>query len=253
MISRATSSMTKSPVLNAISGRGSPPARNCSTTRFMRSVVGANVLDMLVWEVHGLPFERAELMEGLHLDPLDVLHRRHEPGDAFDIGWVVGQSGHERKPYPDGLADLGQPFGESQSGGEFAAGYLAIGLGVRTLDVEQDEIDVGEILVVGPVAQKSRCFNGRMKAHLLGCGKDALGKCELHHDLTAGDSQARRQATAAPARSLTADRSPVAPKCRYRLSDATYRDCDSTSSAIGSRIQKGQLAGRDRQSGTPIS
>src|SRR5215469_10959533 len=60
---------------------------------------------LLVGELHRLPLEGAELMEWLHLDPGDVLHRRHEAGDAFDIGGVVGAPGHQREAHPGGLAE----------------------------------------------------------------------------------------------------------------------------------------------------
>src|SRR5947209_12161359 len=43
-----------------------------------------------VVESHRLPFEGAELMERLHLDPLDVLHGRDEARDLVDIGDIVG-------------------------------------------------------------------------------------------------------------------------------------------------------------------
>src|SRR5580704_2910138 len=45
---------------------------------------------VLVFQIHRLPLERTELMKRLHFDPLDVLHRRHEARDAFDIRRVVG-------------------------------------------------------------------------------------------------------------------------------------------------------------------
>src|SRR4051812_20409410 len=43
----------------------------------------------LVVEIHSFPFEGAKLVEGLHLDPLDVLHRGHESRDTFYISGVV--------------------------------------------------------------------------------------------------------------------------------------------------------------------
>ena len=42
-------------------------------------------MSVLVFKVHRLPFEGAELMERLDLDPLDILHGRNERGDAFDV------------------------------------------------------------------------------------------------------------------------------------------------------------------------
>ena len=53
---------------------------------------GRRRIGVLVVEVHRLPFEGAELVERLHLDPLDVLHRRDELRDAFDIRGIVGEA-----------------------------------------------------------------------------------------------------------------------------------------------------------------
>src|SRR5262245_32195125 len=50
---------------------------------------GCRRVAKLVVEAQGLPLEGAHLVEGQHLDPLDILHRRQEMGDAGDIGWIV--------------------------------------------------------------------------------------------------------------------------------------------------------------------
>src|SRR3954451_13211428 len=50
-------------------------------------------IGMLVFKIHRLPLERAKLVERLDLDPLDVLHRRDEFGDALDIRRIVRQAG----------------------------------------------------------------------------------------------------------------------------------------------------------------
>src|SRR4029077_10363990 len=55
---------------------------------------------MLVIKLHRLPFERAKLMERLHLDPLDILHRGDEPGDLIDVGGIIGESRHQREAHP---------------------------------------------------------------------------------------------------------------------------------------------------------
>ena len=86
------------------------------------SGVGARRVGVLVVELHRLPFERAELMERLHLDPLDILHRRDEPGDLLDIGGIVGEARHQREAHPHGLADRGEPLGEAQRRRQVAAG-----------------------------------------------------------------------------------------------------------------------------------
>ena len=102
-----------------------PAARNCSSTRLTSSGVGGGRVGVLVVEPHRLPFEGAELMERLHLDPLDVLHRRDEARDLLDIGGIVGEARHQREAHPDRLADRRQPLGEAQGRRELAAGHLA--------------------------------------------------------------------------------------------------------------------------------
>src|SRR4051812_4775062 len=67
---------------------------------------------MRVLQVHGFPFESTQLMEGLHLDPLDVLHGSDKLCDALNIGWIVGQAWHQRESHPNRLAHVCQPFGE---------------------------------------------------------------------------------------------------------------------------------------------
>src|SRR5438552_3121963 len=49
---------------------------------------GGRRVCFLVFEVHRLPLECSHLVERLHLHPLDVLHRRHEPRDRLDVGGV---------------------------------------------------------------------------------------------------------------------------------------------------------------------
>ena len=109
----------------------------------------------LVFEVHRLPFELAHLMEWLHLDPLDILHRRDEACDALDIVRIVGPSRHQREAYPYGLADGRQALGEFQCRRQIPARDLAIGIRVRAFDIEQDEIKNGEIPVVGAGAEEA--------------------------------------------------------------------------------------------------
>ena len=189
-------------------------------------------------------------MERLHLDPLDVLHGRDKPGDPLDIGGIVGQARHQREAHPYRLAHRGQPLGKTQRRSQIAPGRLAIGLGVAALDVEQHEIEVGQELLVGAIAEKARRFDRRVKAHLLGGGQYSPRKRELHHRLAAGDRQAaieraqRRRKVRKPIDHL------LARKRRCRPSDARYRDCGSTSSEAGSRTRTGPPAGRVRRSAT---
>src|ERR1700761_6412436 len=48
-----------------------------------------------VVEGHRVPFEGAELVEGLYLDPFDVRHRGDEVGNSFDVLGIVRDSGNE--------------------------------------------------------------------------------------------------------------------------------------------------------------
>src|SRR5208337_4661569 len=65
---------------------------------------GSSRLGVLVVEIEPLPLEGAELMEGLHLHPLDISHGSNEPRDATDICHAVRVPRYQCKPYPDALA-----------------------------------------------------------------------------------------------------------------------------------------------------
>ncbi len=45
-------------------------------------------------------------MKWQHLKPFHVAHRRDDPADGFDVGWIVGQAGDEDEPDPHRLADI---------------------------------------------------------------------------------------------------------------------------------------------------
>ena len=87
-----------------------PAARNWPITRLIRSGVGVCVSSCSVGQAHRLPLEGAELVERLDLHPLDIFHGRHKSCDAFDIGRIVGMTGHQREANPDRLAKLREPF-----------------------------------------------------------------------------------------------------------------------------------------------
>ena len=118
-----------------------PAARNCSMHAIDQVGRRRRRIGVLVVELHRLPFEGTELMERLHLDPLDVLHRRDKFGDAFDIGGIVGEARHQREAHPRRLADRREALGEAQGRRQIAAGHRAIGVGIRAFDVEQNEIE----------------------------------------------------------------------------------------------------------------
>ena len=69
---------------------------------------------MFVFETDRLPLERTHLMEWLHLDPLDVFHRRNEPGNAVNVRRIVGCARHQREADPDRLGQRSQALREAQ-------------------------------------------------------------------------------------------------------------------------------------------
>src|SRR5579864_7192437 len=146
-------------------------------------------IEMLVREVHRLPLEGAELMKRLHLDPLDVFHRCDKPRDTVDIRGVVGDARHQRKPHPYRFANRREPLGKTQGWCELTPGHFAIGVRIRTLDVEQHQIEAGQYFNNTTTTEKSRCLDGGMKAHLLGRGKDSPREVDLHHRFSARDRQ----------------------------------------------------------------
>src|SRR5262245_63907585 len=111
MISRARSSMllppagTTSPAFLNEQSAGATP-RGAELFEHAIHQLGRRRLRIgeLVVEPHRLPLEGTELMERLHLDPLDILHRRDEAGDLLYVLRIVGEAGHESEPDPYGLA-----------------------------------------------------------------------------------------------------------------------------------------------------
>ena len=71
------------------------------------------MLACLYVEIERLPLEGAELMEGLHLHPLDISHGSDELRDAIDIGEIVRVPRYQCKPHPDALAHGSEPFRET--------------------------------------------------------------------------------------------------------------------------------------------
>src|SRR5215510_13340724 len=165
MISRAKSIMTETPHSDSVKLRltDAAPRRaellEDSVYQFRRRPLG---IDMLVFETHRLPFERAELMERLDFYPFDVFHRRDKFGDPFDIGGIIRGARHEGEAHPRRLVHFRQPLGKAQGWSQIAPGYLAIGLRVRTFDVEQNKVEHREKGIVGTIAQKARRFDGRV-------------------------------------------------------------------------------------------
>src|ERR1700761_8001991 len=50
-----------------------------------------------VFKTYRLPLERTHLMERLHFDPLDVLHRRDKSRYAVDIRGIIGFARDQRE------------------------------------------------------------------------------------------------------------------------------------------------------------
>lgn len=67
-------------------------------------------LGVLVVKIECLLLESAELMEGLYLHPLDILHERDKFRDAVDIGQIVRVPWHKRKSPPDAPCPWRQAF-----------------------------------------------------------------------------------------------------------------------------------------------
>src|SRR5262249_39422996 len=142
-------------------------------------------VSVLVFEIHCLPLELAHLVERLNLDPFDILHRRDEFGDAIDISRIIGESRHEGEAYPHGLVQFRKAFGKAQGWRQITAGDRLVRVGVRALDIEQNQIENPKIGLVYAVTEKTGSFDRRMQTHVLRAGQDALSKGKLHQDLTA--------------------------------------------------------------------
>src|SRR6185369_1647902 len=150
---------------------------------------GRRSIEKLVVDPHRLPLEGTHLVERLHLDPLDVLHRRDKTSDAVDIGGIIGLAGDEGEADPDRLGQRSKSFRETQRWREVAACHPTIGIGIRTLDVEQHEIDVRKVAFVGATPEKPRGLNGGMQTQFLRTGEYPPGERKLHHRLAAGNRE----------------------------------------------------------------
>src|SRR5947199_7680255 len=113
MMSRMVSSMNN---LLAASRLARLAARGAELSEHAIQQVGRRrgCAGVFVVEIHRLPLEGAELVERLHLDPLDVLHRGDESGDSIDVRRIIRETGHQGEPHPSPLAGGGEPLGEPQ-------------------------------------------------------------------------------------------------------------------------------------------
>ena len=84
-------------------------------------------LGVLVAEIERLPLVGAELMEGLHLNPLDISHGRNELGDAIDIWGVI------RAPRNQGPEMVTPPSRALKAGAKLARRWITCPAGMRVL------------------------------------------------------------------------------------------------------------------------
>ena len=229
-----------------------PAARNCSITRLTRSRRGRRRVVVLVFEAHRLPFERAQLVERLHLDPLDVLHRRDEAGDAFDIGGIVGSPGTSVKRTQTGLPIGGQPLGEAQASAPDRGRSPCDRCPDRQLLMSSRTRSRSDReAVVGAVAEKARRLDRRVQAHAALAPariRRVKASCTIGSppEIVRPPSSARSAGAKSPSRSMHL----LAPRRRCRPSDARYRGCGSRCSAAGSPTGTARCAGRARRSAT---
>ena len=106
---------------------------------------------------------------------------------------IVGQARHQHKADPDRLADRRQPLGEFNSRANVLTHGSAIGRRIPGLEVEQHEVDLAEIVVIGPRAEKTRRVQCGVKPHALGGCKKAFCEMHLHQWLSARDRQPATQ------------------------------------------------------------
>src|SRR6476646_9641755 len=106
IISRAKSIMAKSPRIQIYGNMLTSPTTGRAKVfdHSVRQIGGRwRRISVLVFKIHRLPLELAHLVERLYLDPLDVLHRRDESGDPFDIGGGVRNARDHGETHPHGL------------------------------------------------------------------------------------------------------------------------------------------------------
>ena len=98
----------------------------------------------LVLPAHGLPFVYAEAVIGEYLDALYLLVLSEGFAQGADILLHVAVAGYEHVAQPEGVVVLFEPGCGAQGLLIATAGELAMALGVELLDVEQNEVDLGE-------------------------------------------------------------------------------------------------------------
>src|SRR3954454_15470708 len=149
----------------------------------------------LVRQSHRLPLEGAHLMERLDLDPFDVPHRRDEACDALDVGGVVRLARNEGEAHPYRLRHGRQAFGEAKRRRHIAPGDAKIGLRIRALDVQEDQVDRGQIALVRAFTQETGGLHRGVQSHLPRALEYPAGKGDLHHRLAARNGQPATEIT----------------------------------------------------------
>ena len=98
----------------------------------------------LVLPTHGLPLVYAEAVIGKYLYALYLLVLAEGFAQGADVFLHIAIARHEHVAQPEGVVVLFEPGCGAQGLLIAAAGELAMALGVELLDVEQNEIDLGE-------------------------------------------------------------------------------------------------------------
>ena len=98
----------------------------------------------LILPTHGFPLVYAEAVVGEYLDTLYLLVLAKGFTQSSDILFHITISGYEYVAEPEGMVVLFEPCGGTQGLLVATAGELAMALGVELLDVEQNEVDLGE-------------------------------------------------------------------------------------------------------------
>ena len=137
-----------------------------------------------------MPLVAAHLVEAQDLHALDVLQRRNEVGQLFDVVVAVGQAGDEDEADPRRTPQCGEPLREFERRLERMAADFLKGRRIAALDVENLEIDVLQFLVGEPVAQPPRGLHRGVEPERLAAPENLRDERLLHHRVAARDRDA---------------------------------------------------------------
>ena len=100
----------------------------------------------LIFPAHGLPFVYTEAVVGKYLDALYLPVLAEGFAQGADVFLHVAIAWNKHVAQPEGVVVLFEPGGGAQGLLIATARALAMTLGVKLLDVEQNEVDLGEEL-----------------------------------------------------------------------------------------------------------